>query len=40
MTESLNKTVFKAQLGEKRDEVHRVYNEGVKVSELSSFSTT
>ena len=27
-------------MGKKRDEVHRVYNKGVKVSELSLLSTT
>ena len=34
------KKIFKTQLGKKWDEVHRVYNKGFKVSELSSFSTT
>ena len=40
MTLALNNKVFKTQMGKKWHEVHRVYNKGVKVSELSSFSTT
>ena len=35
-----NNKVFKAQLGEKRDEVHLVYSKDVKVYELSLFSST
>ena len=38
--ERLNNKVLKKQLEKKWDEVHRVYNKGVKASELSLFSTT
>ena len=35
--ERLNIKVFKTQLGEKWDEIHRVYNKGVKVPNILYF---